>query len=184
MTGVAQLSGILLLAVIVGLAAGALFGVQPSVNGELSRHVAHPLQASIISFASGTLALLAIAIVGGIFPPRFIISPSQMPWWAWGSGLIGVFVVTSSLIMVPRVGSLPWFASVMTGQVIAAVLLDHYGWLGNQRAAATPIRLAGAAMLLIGLTLIVYAKRTEQLATESIARVEPTLPTDRDQRIP
>lgn len=152
---------LLALAVIVGLIAGALFGVQPSVNGHLSRHLQHPFQASLISFASGTAILLVMAIAAGIFPPRFTTPPISLPWWVWGGGLIGVFMVTSSLMLVPRVGSLPWFAAIMTGQVIAAVLLDHFGWLGNNRVAASPTRLVGAALLIAGLTLIVYAKSNE-----------------------
>lgn len=152
---------LLALAVIVGLIAGGLFGVQPSVNGHLSRHLQHPFQASLISFASGTVILLVMAVAAGIFPPRFTTSPMSLPWWIWGGGLIGVFMVTSSLMLVPRVGSLPWFAAIMTGQVIAAVLLDHFGWLGNDRVVASPTRLVGAALLIAGLTLIVYAKSNE-----------------------
>ncbi|QDT02316.1 hypothetical protein K227x_06920 [Rubripirellula lacrimiformis] len=162
MTAATSGAGILLIAILVGLAAGAVLGVQPSVNGQLGRHVAHPIQASLISFAGGTIALLAICVVCGIFPPRFTVAPSTMPWWAWTGGLFGVVVVSTSLILVPRVGSLPWFAALMTGQVIAAVLLDHFGWLGNAQATASPTRLIGTGLLIAGLMTIVYAKRTEQ----------------------
>ncbi len=158
---------LLTLSVIVGLIAGGLFGVQPSVNGHLSRHLQHPFQASLISFASGTVILIVMAITAGIFPPRFMTSPASLPWWAWGGGLIGVFMVTSSLILVPKVGSLPWFAAIMTGQVIAAVLLDHFGWLGNDRVVASPTRLAGAALLIAGLMLIVFAKSRENSAVDA-----------------
>ncbi|TWU56766.1 hypothetical protein Poly51_26830 [Rubripirellula tenax] len=157
-------SGTLVIAIAFGLAAGALVGIQPSVNGHLGRHVVHPLQASLISFASGTAILMVMSVAGGIFPPRFTMSPFSMPWWVWAGGAMGVFMVTSSLILVPRIGSLPWFAAIMTGQVVAAVLLDHYGWLGNDRAVASPVRLAGAGLLIAGLGLIVYAKHSEHLS--------------------
>ncbi|MGB7328270.1 MAG: DMT family transporter, partial [Rubripirellula sp.] len=122
--------------------------------------------ASLVSFASGTAILLVMTVVGGVFPPRFNASILAMPWWVWCGGAMGVFMVTSSLILVPRIGSLPWFAAIMTGQVVAAVLLDHFGWLGNHQATASPTRLAGAALLIAGLALIVYAKRSEQQAID------------------
>lgn len=153
--------GLILTAVAIGLIAGCLLGTQPSVNGQLGQHVGHPLQASLISFASGTAIILVLTILGGIFPPAFSTPPRELPWWVWFGGLIGVTMVTTSLILVPRVGSLPWFAAVMTGQTVAALVLDHYGLLGNPRSPATPLRLLGAALLIAGVLVIVEAKRIE-----------------------
>ena len=153
--------GIVFVAIVIGLLAGCLLGTQPSVNGQLGRHVEHPLQASLISFASGTTILLLLTMASGVFPPAFTTSPRDLPWWIWFGGAIGVVLVTTSLILVPRVGSLPWFAAVMTGQTIAAILLDHYGLLGNPRAEASPLRLLGAGLLIAGVLVIVQAKRLE-----------------------
>ena len=50
----------------------------------------------------------------------------------------------------------------MTGQTIIAIVLDHYGWLGNPRSAASPLRLLGAVLLVAGVLVIVQAKRLEQ----------------------
>lgn len=150
-----------MVAIAVGLFAGCLLGTQPSVNGQLGRSVEHPLQASLISFASGTAILLLLSVVSGTFPPAFTTPPRDLPWWIWFGGAIGVVLVTTSLILVPRVGSLPWFAAVMTGQTVAALILDHYGWLGNPRAHASPLRLLGAGLLIAGVLVIVQAKRLE-----------------------
>jgi transporter family-2 protein len=154
--------GLIVIAVVVGLAAGCLLGTQPSVNGFLGQNVAHPLQASLISFGSGTAILLLLSVFSGSFPPRFTTAASSLPWWSWLGGAIGVVMVTTSLILVPKVGSLAWFAAVMTGQTIIAIVLDHYGWLGNPRSAASPLRLLGAVLLVAGVLVIVQAKRLEQ----------------------
>jgi transporter family-2 protein len=153
--------GTVIIAIAIGLFAGCLLGAQPSVNGQLGRHLEHPLQASLISFASGTAILLILALSTGVFPPSFTTPPRDLPWWIWFGGAIGVVLVTTSLILVPRVGSLPWFAAVMTGQTVAAILLDHYGLLGNPRAVASPLRLLGAGLLIVGVLVIVQAKRLE-----------------------
>jgi transporter family-2 protein len=153
----------LLVAIAVGLVAGGLLGTQPSVNGSLGKSVAHPLQASLISFGSGTAILLLLTItVGGGFPPEFIVSPRSLPWWIWFGGAIGVLMVSTSLFIVPRIGSLPWFAAVMTGQTVAALLLDHYGLLGNPRSPISALRLFGTLLLVLGVLAIVGAKQMEQ----------------------
>ena len=150
-------------AILVGLLAGGLLGAQPSVNGALGKSVAHPLQASLISFFSGTVILLLLNVtVGGGFPPQFLVSPGQLPWWIWFGGAIGVVMVSTSLFVVPRIGSLPWFAAVMTGQTLAALLLDHFGLLGNPRTPVSVLRLVGASFLVCGVLAIVAAKQLEQ----------------------
>ena len=160
--------GFIVVAIVVGLAAGCLLGTQPSVNGYLGGQVMHPLQASLISFFTGTMILFLLSLTTGAFPPQFTGPASQLPWWAWCGGAIGVVMVTTSLIFVPRIGSLPWFAAVMTGQTVIAIVLDHYGLLGNPKATASPLRLLGAALLIAGVLVIVQAKRSEQLAAESV----------------
>lgn len=184
-----QSLGIVAIAVAVGLATGCLLGTQPSANGQLGRHLEHPLQASMISFASGAAIVLALSLAAGVFPPRLTVSAGQMPWWVWTGGAIGVVMVTTSLIFVPRVGSLIWFAAVMTGQTVAAIVLDHYGWMGNPRSSASPLRLVGAMLLIGGVIAIVQAKRLEANAEASSDRgggkaFPPKRPARRNRPIP
>jgi transporter family-2 protein len=123
----------------------------------------------LISFGSGTAIILVLSILTGSFPPSFTTPPRELPWWIWFGGAIGVILVTSSLILVPRVGSLPWFAAVMTGQILAALVLDHYGLLGNPQATTSPLRLIGAGLMIVGVLMIVEAKRVEHAEAVKIA---------------
>lgn len=146
------------MAIAVGLLAGCLLGAQPSANGQLGRSLGHPVQAATISFASGTLLLILFSLAIGQFPPKFSVSPSSLPWWVWVGGAIGTVLVTTSLYFVPYVGSLSWFAAVMTGQVLAALVLDQFGLMGNPRQPANLTRLAGAGFLVLGILCITYSR--------------------------
>ncbi|MEM9586541.1 MAG: DMT family transporter [Planctomycetota bacterium] len=154
--------GWLTVAIVMGLAAGMLLGAQPSINGKLSQNTTHPLQASLVSFASGTALITLLMLISGAFPFRFTQPPGQLPWWTWTGGAIGVVVVTSSLLLVPRVGALPWFAALITGQTIAAILLDHFGWLETPQVRLSPLRCLAAVLLIAGVLTIVYAKHQDR----------------------
>ncbi|MEM9643666.1 MAG: DMT family transporter [Planctomycetota bacterium] len=142
------------------------------MNGQLGRSVGHPMQASMISFASGVGIVFLICVISGLFPPKLQVPAGELPWWIWFGGAIGVVMVTTSLIFVPRVGSLTWFAAVMTGQTVGAIILDHYGWLGNERASASPLRLIGSTLLIAGVMVIVVAKRQESRSLDGAATQE------------
>ena len=168
----------LIAAILIGLLAGGLLGLQPSVNGSLGKSVAHPLHASLISFASGTAILLVLTFFIGGFPPSFRTPASALPWWIWFGGSIGVVMVSTSLFWVPRVGSLPWFAAVMTGQTIVAILLDHFGWLGNPRSPVSTLKVVGAGLLIAGVLVIVTAKQKESSAPAAYSEDAPTTPPE------
>ncbi|MCM2374794.1 DMT family transporter [Aporhodopirellula aestuarii] len=163
-------TGWMAIAIIIGLFAGGILAIQPSANGMLGKYMHHPLHASLFSFGSGFAIVLVITIVGGIFPPRLSVSPGQLPYWAWIGGAIGVVLVTSSLVLVPRVGSLPWFAAVMTGQTLLALMLDHYGWFGNPRVPASPLRVIGVLLLILGVLAIVLAKHYESSSSLPLSK--------------
>lgn len=142
-----------LLIVCVALLGGAALAAQPGVNSTLSRRMAHPLHAAIISFGTGLLVLVVIAGLSGKLPPRFTASAATLPWWAWMGGSIGAYLVTTSILFAPRVGALHWIALLVTGQAIGSILLDHFGLAGFTQRSVTLGRLIGAALLVFGLVL-------------------------------
>ena len=139
--------------VVIALIGGAGLAAQPGVNGMLGRKMAHPLHAAIISFATGLLVLVLIAILCGKFPPKFTSAISEIPWWAWAGGSIGAYLVSMSLVFAPRIGALNWIALIVTGQAITSLLLDHFGIAGFSQKSVTLPRVIGACLLIVGLIL-------------------------------
>lgn len=115
--------------------------------------MAHPLHASFVSFSVGFVALFVLCVVWARSLPR----SSQVfegPWWTLTGGLLGCVVVTTSLLMAPRVGATVWLALLVCAQFAAAVLLDHFGWAGYPVRAISADRIAGVALMLAGVVLV------------------------------
>lgn len=133
--------------------AGCAMAIQPAANGALARRCEHPLQASVISFGTGFLALVVVGIAMRIGWPN----PSKLiglPLWAWSGGLIGTYMVTVSLLVAPRIGSANWIALVVAGQLGLSLVLDHYGWLGFAPHPLSWQRIVGAVALAVGVALV------------------------------
>ena len=133
--------------------AGFAMAVQPAANGALALRCEHPLQASIISFGTGLIALSLVAVILGVgwpVPSKF----GGLAPWAWSGGLLGTYMVTVSLLAAPKLGAANWIALVVAGQVGLSLVLDHFGWLGFNPQPLTWPRFVGACCLAAGVFLV------------------------------
>jgi transporter family-2 protein len=127
------------------LFAGALLAFQAPINARLREFAGSPVLSSLISFAIGGALLLLLALGTGAFA-----SASRLrlaPWWAFLGGTLGVAYVYSAMIAVPRIGASMLLIATVTGQMAAALWIDHYGLLGMDRTPLTVKRGGGAILL-------------------------------------
>lgn len=131
---------------------GALIPLQSGINSRLAGAVYHPLQASLVSFTVGTLFLVIINFTQG----NLFRWPSlqQLPWWYFTGGLIGTVVVTSVLLLFPRIGAVALLSAVVAGQMMMSVVVDHAGLLGAPEHTLSPGRMLGVLLLVVGVLLI------------------------------
>jgi len=138
---------------LVCLLAGALMPLQAGVNAQLARWVGHPAVASLVSFAVGTLVLLAYS--AALRPQLSALSAlAEAPWWVWVGGLFGGVFVTAAATLAPRLGAATFISVTIAGQVLVSILLDHFGVVGFAERPLTPLRLLGALLLVAGVLLV------------------------------
>jgi transporter family-2 protein len=145
--------------IVLALAAGAVLPVQGAINAELNAEVDAALAVGTFSFlvATGAMALVLGAAVA-LGRPRPRLHPlAGLPWWAWLGGACGATYVTSVFLLIPEVGAAAVVMLTVAGQQVASVLVDRYGWLRMQRRELSEHRLAGVALLLLGVVLVQLA---------------------------
>jgi transporter family-2 protein len=140
--------------VLLAMAVGAGVMVQAGINYQLSGVLESPVSAAFVSFAVGTLVLAFFALASRVSVPE-MGRITQAPWHLFlVGGLLGAVFVTTAIILVPKLGATAFLAAVVAGQMICAILLDHWGLVGFPRHAFSPWRGLGAVMLLGGVVLI------------------------------
>ena len=141
------------LAVVLTAGAGGLVALQAPINGRLGEAVGS-VQATLVSFVIGTVALLAITgLVRGGFGQ--IAEARHLSWIYLMGGLLGAVYVTTALIAVRSLGAGGVTAATFAGQLSLSLLVDQMGWLGVERSPVTIGKLAGVALLVAGMILIV-----------------------------
>ena len=140
--------------VILALLTGVTIAVQTGINTQLRSFLGSPLQAVFVSFMVGTL-MVALALIGRREAPLFG-KWTQMPWWMWLGGVCGLFIVSTNIIVAPRLGAALLISLAIAGQLTTALVLDHYGAFGFPVHTISLARVAGAVLLLAGVVLIRY----------------------------
>jgi bacterial/archaeal transporter family-2 protein len=141
------------LAVLVGVGAGCLVGMQAPINSRLGKSVGS-LQAATFSFLVGTALLLLIAafVHGGL---GSLSQVRHVPWWALVGGLLGAVYVSVALVAVRTLGASGLTAVVITGQLAISVAIDRFGLLGIAKEHVGPSRIVGLVLLVAGVVLVV-----------------------------
>ncbi|MBP0001054.1 MAG: DMT family transporter [Cyanobacteria bacterium SID2] len=140
------------------LAGGAVLPIQVALNSLLRRYVGEAMQVTFISYLVGTLTSLAICFVVR-YPLPTITALTQTSWWMWVGGCLGTLYVWSTIFATPKIGAALALSLTIAGQTIAALFLDHYGALGLTKYAASPTRITGVVLVILGVSLVAYAKR-------------------------
>jgi len=141
------------LAVLIGVGAGCLVGMQAPINSRLGKTVGG-LQAASFSFLVGTVALVSLAFVvrGGL---GSLGQLGRVPWWALVGGLLGAVYVFVALEAVRTLGVSGLTAVVILGQLAISVVVDRFGLLGVARQSIDLQRIVGLALLAAGVVLVV-----------------------------
>ena len=145
-------AGLLLLAVV----AGAVVPFQSAINANLTRGLGHPLWATLASLLVSILVLLPI-IVALRLPMPSLAFISKAPLWMWAGGAFGVCFVALALMLVPKLGASGFIALALAGQVVASLVLDHFGWFGLVERQMTLPQVLGAVLLIAGVALIQFS---------------------------
>jgi transporter family-2 protein len=131
------------------LAAGTLITVQALINARLGSLLGNTMHAVLVSFAIGTAGALAYCLVeGGAVASLDTLRGG--PWWVWTGGLLGVAFVWSTVFAVPRIGVSVMFPIVVAGQMVAAIVMEHFGLLGSPTQPVSLARVAGVLLVVAG----------------------------------
>lgn len=129
---------------------GALIPVQAASNAALSRVVGDNVPfAAMTLFVVAAIATAAAMVLAGKSLPT-LVALREAPWWSFSGGLIVAFYVFTITFLSPRLGVGTAIALVVTGQVLSALTIDHFGLLRSLVFGLTPSRLLGAALMIVG----------------------------------
>lgn len=138
---------------VLAVISGALLPFQAGMNARMKDAWGHSLGATLVNFLVG-LAGLVVLLVALRVPMPTAGKLAEAPWWSWVGGLFGVGMVTGAIFLTPKLGVAGYFAAMVAGSMLAAVVIDHFGWLQLDVRELNATKLLGAALLVAGVVLV------------------------------
>lgn len=138
------------LIVLLLLIAGFGVSVQGTMNGGLGKTIG-TTQAAFFSFLVGTLTLLFILLFVG---KGNFAAIGSVPKWQLLGGFLGAFYVTVLAFSVPKIGIGLSTVTVVVSQILASLIIDHFGWFHSTQVVFNTQRMIGATLLIVGLIFI------------------------------
>jgi len=131
---------------------GGLTAAQAPINADLAER-AGDLGATLVNFLGGVVILATI--VGATGSAARLAAVRRVPSRYLSGGIFGALNILAGTALVRTIGAGGVTAALITGQLLASVLLDRFGALGLDRRAIDGARIAGMALLGLGTYLIV-----------------------------
>ncbi len=137
-----------LLYVVLAVLMGALLSVYLPMNSSVSRYLRSPVAANAVLYLVALLTTILALVLSG--SQRTVQQVKTVPAYLFLAGVMSAFVVLGTTFLIPRIGARRLFMLQVTGQVLMAMVLSHFGALESPRDPVTVRKLVGAALLLLG----------------------------------
>jgi len=138
--------------IIVALLAGSFLPIQAGLNARLGKAIESPIQASLVSFIVGGLALLSYILIAR--QQVSLVGLKSAPVYLYVGGVLGAFTITGIVLAFPKIGAAMTFGLVVTGQMVISVLLDQFNILVSQQQSINTWKVFGIALIVTGVIVI------------------------------
>jgi transporter family-2 protein len=135
------------------LASGALITIQAGGNAQLKQSLNNPIGALIINYIVGLVAVILFALFLRVHLPDST-QIAAVPWWAWLGGAMGTAYGLAVVYLAHRLSAAILVAAVVMGQLVCAIIVDNFAWVGFAHHTASPLRVVGCGLMVAGFVLI------------------------------
>lgn len=154
-----------ILMIILAVLGGTCLSIQAAINGQLGNNVG-VFKSAFLTFSLGTLVTACLIL---FFEPKQAITLLDVPKWQLLGALCGVPYIVIMVLAVQRIGAAVATVAVIFGQLAMSMLIDNFGWFGNEVIPFSATRLGAVIFLGIALYFIYSSNKSPKRAQENVA---------------
>jgi len=153
---------------------GILIAIQARANGQLSHLMKNNIEAALVSFSSGLIVILIVALFNpairrGITQLRAAVKSKAIAKWRLFAGALGGAAIATQTHTVPLIGVAVYSVTAIAGQTAISLLVDKIGLGGGAPQHISMRRVIAAAITIAAILISVFDKL--QVSTYSASAV-------------
>ncbi|UCF62345.1 MAG: DMT family transporter [Anaerolineaceae bacterium] len=127
-----------------GAIAGGMIAIQSLLNATLGQRLGNLGSVLVLTIIS----IIALAVLILVFPNTADLRklPSFSEWYLYVGGVLGVAILAAPIFLVPRIGTSSTLVAIVLGQMVMALLIDHFGIFVSPKIEVTLTRVLGIAL--------------------------------------
>ncbi|MEH6395751.1 DMT family transporter [Pseudoalteromonas sp.] len=150
-----------LIMIILAVIGGATLSIQAAINAQLGSKVG-VFRCAFLTFSVGALITGLLIFY---FEPSRAVTLIDVPKWQLLGAMCGVPYIVIMVFAVQRIGTAVATVAVIFGQLCMSMLIDNFGWFGNDIIIFTPTRIG--AIICLGIALyFIHASNKAAVKTE------------------
>lgn len=135
---------------VLAFSAGVALSLEGAMYASLGETIGK-LESSLYNFAVGTI-ILGVALL--FFGKGKLSYTKEAPKWQLTGGLLGLIYLTILVVGIPLIGVGMAMSSVVVGQLIMSMVIEHNGWLGSPKVTVRKEKIIAVALMIVSLFLI------------------------------
>jgi transporter family-2 protein len=130
---------------------GVVLTVHLAMNGKVGAVLGNPRVGNALFWCIGAVTAIAIGLSGwqaGALSGLRQVNPLLLT-----AGAMGASLVFGIAWIIPQIGAQQMTVMLLTGQILSALVLSHFGWLGSPVQPVTLMNAMGALLMIGGVFL-------------------------------
>lgn len=136
---------------IISIVSGVLMAFQGVFNTQVTKQTSIWVSASFVQFSALIICLAAWFVTGreGSFWGIIHVKP----WYMLLGGVMGAFITYTVIQGMEQLGPAKAVIFIIAAQLIAAYLVELFGWFGSQKTGFAWTKLLGVAVFIAGIII-------------------------------
>ena len=127
---------------------GVVMSIYLPMNSSVARYLGSPIAAAVAFFVVALATSILIFIVFAEYDS--ILKIRHVPVYLYLAGVISAVIIVGTTFLIPKIGARTFFILLMSGQILMAIIVSHFGVLESPRDPVTLQKIFGATLVIAG----------------------------------
>ena len=136
---------------IVSFLMGTVMSIYLPMNSSVSKYMGSSIAAVIVFFVMALITTVIIFVLTGEYDS--IARIANVPIYLYLAGIISAFVIVATTLIIPQIGARKFFILLVSGQIVMAIVVSHFGILESPQDPVSLKKILGAGLVIAGALL-------------------------------